>query len=454
MKRTPTPGPISDSQNVELDVLLNEYNNSSVEYGEVLSQYRQQISLLNYYVTIFTGVLLFLFTSTKENTVFDGQRINTEYIFAIGLTFSLALLYYIYSNAIDIVYNLYLVEGKRATLEKRINRQASAPDLLNWDSDVVRHFNEDMTQRMGWLNPSILTAIAGGSIVIVITAIHCFLAFLLVPSFTLKYYFTIIACIISAFLLHQFVILHSTGKKYIFDYIYSRNAIQSPSPQLRFDPTLLPIVTFFAGAMAFVMFSIREDAFWYTSPVDLPYVFIWSMSIGDTFLLPVINYKLGNLIFNKLGMEAIRPNKPLVKAWGPFLAVIAIATTAISHYAWAIDPYSDFIAIQPGVLTIGGWWHLVFSGVQAFLFGVFFLGWFLAIRTRNNAAISYSKNLWWWVFSFALLMIANFIHQYLFVFDQTFFEALVSAKFTLVPVIVAIGMRAYLVGIERKPVEI
>ena len=448
MERDENPHALAASEAQQLDILKQEYNNASVEYNEVLSEYRKQISLLNYYVTIFTGVLLFLFTTTRENNPFEGRQINSEYILAFALIFSISLLYYIYSNAIDIVYNLYLVEAKRASLEKKISSLLSQPDLLNWDSQVVRHFNEDLVFKRGWLNPSILTAAGGGVTVIVITVIHCVLSFILLPDFELKYYFTIVVCITTSFLLHQFAILHTTGKKYIFDYVYKQNAVQVRFKRARFDVSYVPILTFLVGPLAFIIFSIKEDAFWYTSSAHFPFVFIWTMSVGDTLLLPIINYMIANLIFNLVG-SAIQRHKPFIRGWVGVMCVAAIALSSVSHYAWANDQFTDFIAMTPGVLTIGGWWHWAFSSVQIFLLGLFFVMWAVAIRERDTEAIAYSRKLWWWVFAFSSLMLANFAHQYVTVYDRPFFESLALAKFTFVPPLAVIVLRVLLTRTQR-----
>ena len=449
MERDENPNALAASEAQQLDILKQEYNNASVEYNEVLSEYRKQISLLNYYVTIFTGVLLFLFTSTRENNPIEGRQINSEYILAFALIFSISLLYYIYSNAIDIVYNLYLVEAKRASLEKKINVLLSQPDLLNWDSQVVRHFNEDLVFKRGWLNPSILTAAGGGVTVIVITVIHCVLSFILLPNFDLKFYFTIVVCVITSFLLHQFAILHTTGKKYIFDYVYKQNAVQARFKRARFDVSYVPILTFLVGPLAFIIFSIKENAFWYTGAADFPYVFIWTMSVGDTLLLPIINYKFSNLFFNLIGSPARQRHNRFIRGWVAVTALIAVALSSISHHAWANDRFTDFIAMTPGILTIGGWWHWAFSVLQIFIFGLFFVMWGVAIRERDGEAIAYSRKLWWWVFAFSCLMLANFAHQYLTVYDRPFFESLALAKFTFVPPLVVILLRMILTRSER-----
>ncbi len=433
----------------QLDVLKHEYNNSSVEYNEILKEYRKQTNLMNYYITAFTGVLLFLFSTIKETTSFGILHLDSEYIFSFTLTFSISLLYYIYSNGVDIVYNLYLVEAKRAVLEQRINKMILDTNLLNWDSKIVRHFNETLVYNRGWFNPSFLTGIASAFSIIMITIIHCLLAYQLIPNLDFKYYFTIVSCIVSSFLLHQFFILHSSGRKYIFDYIYSYNSIEKHFIKTKFNIAYIPMLTFLVGSFAFIIFSIKENAFWYTSKVDFPYIFIWTMSVGDTFFLPIINYKLGNLLLNTLEADQIKRNKNFLIQWSIGLFIVSFILNSISHYAWGMDNYTDFMGLIPGQLTIGGWWHWVFSIFEMLLVGFFYLIWFIAIKENNLNAIEQSKKLWWWVFLFSSLMIANFIQQYFTVYNQPIFEALQSAKFTFVPCLINVAMRIYLLRKEK-----
>lgn len=430
-------------KNEQLDVLITEYNNSSAEYLEVLSEYRKQINLLNYYITVFTGVIIVLFYTLKENDSIRTLPISNEYIFALTLTFSIALLYYIYTNAIDIVYNLYLVEAKRAVLEQRINGIIGDPDLLNWDHKVVRHFNEGLVYRLGWLNPSILTGVAGGIIVIVITVIHCVLAYLLIPTLDFKNYFTIVVWLISSFLLHQFVILHMSGKKYIFDYVYSENPIRFRRTKAMFSVVYFAIATFILGPFAFIIWSLRENAFWNNGGVDLPFLVVWPLSIGDVFLLPVINYMIANLGLNVLEVAGIRRNTKLLTGSLIWIAILSIVASSVSHYAWATDRYTDFVAIVPGKMTVGGWWHWGFSIIQTFVFGVFFVLWRIAVVEKANKAMAYASKVWWLTVAFLSLMIVNTIQQYLLVHDGQGSETLISIAFTSLPLATVILLRFY-----------
>lgn len=436
----------------QIDLLIHEYNNSATEYLEILGEYRKQINLLHYYITIFTGVMIILLSPMKDIEPIASVKLQSEYVFALALVFSLSLLYYIYSNAIDIVYNLYLVEAKRGGLELRLNKLVGVDSLLSWDSKVVLHFNEDIVFRKGWLNPSVLTATASGMIVIVITTIHCVLAYLLMPTLEFKYYFVIVAWIISSFLLHQFAVLHTSGKKYIFDYVYAQGALILGRGKVRTTVSFVPILTFLIGSFAFAVFSLKEDAFWPTSRVSFPYLYIWSMSLGDTFLLPIINYKIADLFFNILPRGYVLRGRRLLFRWGVALAIIAIGLSTLTHYSWVTDEYTDFIAINPGVITVGGLWHAVFSVFQTFLFGIYYVLWWIAIRGKSGRAVEAATRLWWWVLAFSALMIANFVQQYLTVYDGTLLDSLVDAKFTLLPLGINIVLGLILKNsMRRKP---
>lgn len=188
--------------------------------------------------------------------------------------------------------------------------------------------------------------------------------------------------------------------------------------------------------------------------MDFPFIFIWTMSIGDTLLLPIINLKIGLIFIDKLTSVDKQKNKRLLWVWASVIFSLSFIFNSITHYNWAMDDFSDFMGLIPGEITIGGWWHYLFSVAEMFLIGMFYVLWFVTIKEKNLSALRFIKRSWWWIFAFSTLMIANFFQQYFTVYNQPFLEALSSAKFTFFPVLTTLILRLILYGMERKKLDI
>ena len=438
----------------KLEVLKLEYSNTCVEYNDILKEYRKHTNLLNFYTTAFTGVLLFIISAINENNKFNID-IDRNYIISITLIFSISLLYYIYSSVIDVVYNLYLVEAKRASLEIKINDSVGSLNLLNWDSKVIRFFNEEFRFKNGWVNPSILTGFATTFGFFIISMTHCIISFILFPNSNFSIIYTLIIFSITIILLHQFFLLQFVGRNFIFKKIYEFNNLKLKLVNNNFSLLIIPILTFILGGLAFIFFSIKESSFWISSSVDFPYILIWTMSVGDTLLLPYINWRVGKIYFKIIDKRIIKKHRNLLFKWVLIVIVSSILINSISHYIWANDEFIDFLSISSGNLTIGGWWHLIFSVIQMFIIGMFFVIWYVSkIEKKRRSVSKYFLKTWYWIIIFSSLMIANFVQQYFDIYKDklTFFEALLQAKFTFAPLalVIIFGFVALKKSISQK----
>jgi hypothetical protein len=91
--------------------------------------------------------------------------------------------------------------------------------------------------------------------------------------------------------------------------------------------------------------------------------------------------------------------------------------------------------------------------VEMFAIAFSFVLWSIAIRTGNKRAVESARVIWYWVMGFSSLMIANFIHQYVYVYDQAIIGALVAAKFTFVPLLASWGLGLILSRRARRSVN-
>ena len=67
----------------------------------------------------------------------------------------------------------------------------------------------------------------------------------------------------------------------------------------------VPLITFFSGFLSFALLSIYYKVFWVTSNYDIPLIYNVSVMVGDSILLPIFNYMVFNLYFNKLGLRRL-----------------------------------------------------------------------------------------------------------------------------------------------------
>ena len=212
---------------------------------------------------------------------------------------------------------------------------------------------------------------------------------------------------------------------------------------------IISLATFILGPLPFILFSIQTNTLLPANNVDFPFVFIWTMSIGDTILLPIINAKIGLLFFDKL--STVEKNKNVRFLWilASMIFILSFFFNSITHYSWAMDNFSDFMGLLPGDMTIGGWWHYIFSILEMFLIGFFYILWHVAIKENNTTALTFIKKSWWWIFAFSTLMIANFFQQYFTVYNEPFLEALKAAKFTFLPLIATVALRLMFFYLEK-----
>lgn len=161
--------------------------------------------------------------------------------------------------------------------------------------------------------------------------------------------------------------------------------------QYPIDLKIVPIVTFMTGFFTFLTLSIYYEVFWMDSKYDVPLIYNMSVMLGDSILLPIINYKIFNLFFNLLRKQVL--NKQFV-FWGIFGLLISILINYYSHRFWTQDQFTDFIGFSIGTYSIIGYWHLIFSILQVFILMIFPYLWYQSIQRNNFQAMRYARNIW------------------------------------------------------------
>ena len=208
-----------------------------------------------------------------------------------------------------------------------------------------------------------------------------------------------------------------------------------PTNQTKINFVSVPIITFFLGFFSFLTFSIYYQVFWVNSEYDVPLIYNMSVMVGDSILLPIINFKIFSLYFNLLGKR--KPNKHFIK-WLLFAFIVSSLSNVFSHSTWINDDFTDFVGFSQGNFSLIGYWHLIFSIFQMMILLAFPYLWYYSIKMNNGKSVKYSFHIWIYFFLFTLLGTFDMINKYLFVYDKTLYYTIKSEGFPFITSILAI----------------
>ena len=200
---------------------------------------------------------------------------------------------------------------------------------------------------------------------------------------------------------------------------------------------IVPIATFFTGFFSLFILSWHFEVLWTTSKYDVPLIYNASVMIGDSVLLPIINYRIFLSGFNFLSGK--RSNHHFL-IWLLISVVLSVALNIITHNTWKNDNISDFISFSDENFSVTGYWHLVFSIIQTiiFLFLPFF--WIAGIKNADLITVKYSIRTWIFFFLFTILSFFDVLNKHLFVYKSSFSQAIKIEGFPFATSLLAIGL--------------
>ena len=203
------------------------------------------------------------------------------------------------------------------------------------------------------------------------------------------------------------------------------------------NKSLVALLTFICGFLSFLLLSLYYKVFWFTPDVDVPLCINFSVMFGDSILLPLINLRFFQLVFNSGGIKKMIPKKKFI-----ILAVVCLfISTVINifiHHSWVNDPYTDFVGFAVGNYSLTGYWHLVFSIIEStILFGIFVTYFMVQNHPDIDTIRKYSK-LSLLILIFTCLALFDFLNKYLFVYEQGFLQSLFTDRFSFVTPVVAL----------------
>jgi hypothetical protein len=120
--------------------------------------------------------------------------------------------------------------------------------------------------------------------------------------------------------------------------------------------------------------------FWINSQYDFPLVLIPAVFIGDSLILPVLNYRIYFAL--KHVMVFLKPRTVYTAVL--FCLLISIAINSYTHYLWFHDDFTGFMDPQIGKISMAGWWHFMFSIFQMSIILLFSAFWLLTIKQQDE----------------------------------------------------------------------
>jgi len=195
---------------------------------------------------------------------------------------------------------------------------------------------------------------------------------------------------------------------------------------------LIPILTLSFGFIPFCLLSIYYDVFWIDTKYDVPLVYNISVMLGDSLLLPFINYLIFKIILIDITFKQLLVKKAAILRWISVSLFLSIVINYSAHLTWKNDFYSDFISIDGLTFLPSGCWHLIFSILEMTILFLFPLLWYITIRSKNINGIKHSTKIWAFLFLFSILASFDMLMKFFFVYELTFTETLKTDYFAFI----------------------
>lgn len=127
---------------------------------------------------------------------------------------------------------------------------------------------------------------------------------------------------------------------------------------------IAPIATLLFGFIPSLILSIHYKVFFLSSSYNIPLCINASVMLGDSILLPIINYYIIRALIkykNQFWLD-LRWDGVLLFL-SSMLFIGAILSIAI-HLYWVGDDVTDFVGLKKGVISVPGITHLIFTSLQ------------------------------------------------------------------------------------------
>lgn len=426
-----------------VDILLKEYDHRFQEILHHLERYDKQADYLNLFLTSIIGVGGLLFSDKMRGYLTSSSTIKPQWIYASFLVFGGFLLFYLFSSIVNSLFMLYLNGGRIAAIEIEVNERFGEC-LLNWDSVAMPHFFRLKSVGKGlWIRPTVLAGLWILLIFLLVCGILGFLCLEFAPELSLLYIPVI--TFLAVFHIHQWALLNSVGRSTITKFFTSKTEeVSNISLKLEHLACLLPVLS----VTVIVLYSLHIGAFSFNSKYDFPVLAIPSIYIGDLLILPILNYEIVRWF-----KEFYAPRDVFLNVKSGLVACMAFGFDAYTHYLWIHDPWSGFMDLSYGHLTLAGWVHFFFSNFEVWLVLLFLVLW---TSSANTKAIQAGKNAGRVFVIFTVLGIADLLIKHFYVLKEGGWNWLLvrEAAVSLLPFLTGLCVYRYVIRKTRKEIKI
>lgn len=356
--------------NIEIDILLKDIDYRREEIMYFTRKFNDNSKIINTF-SVILGVLLsaVIFHRPYDfaNHLLIEFNVGVDTYSIIVLIGATIFLYYLISERLSLLCHIYLNGSRIKHIERIINANFDK-ELIIWESKIIENYYfYNFSKSKLWVNPTYLLGISYGIIVLYISCVLILLAYrILIPSWFVFYASSI--GLLTMFFFIQTIEVNRTGKRYLdslfensSDLVYmNRNTFSFFNLIWLINRKyLVSIITFIAGFFMFFVFSLFSDSFFLSSKVDFPLLVFPTILLGDSVILPVINYRIFRSLKLLKGKMCLQIYIIIVISF-----LISCVGNIFIHLLWVNDNYFGFMDFIYGQLSFAGFIHLIFSIVQ------------------------------------------------------------------------------------------
>jgi hypothetical protein len=436
-------------QNDQIEVLLKEYDALRAEINIANTQYRRTVGLSYLYLPALvtaTGIFSSAAQNGSSSILAAMKSSSAQELWLCILSLAILMGFSLFANALDSLSMMLLMGTRCARIEQRINQELGGT-FLEWDSRVLpRWFSASYIGKGLWIKPQVLLAAWTFLFVGATNAFLCVIAFIVAPHYSLI--FSISVAVITLFNILQWLLTFVTGAAEM------RRIINSPgdepsrtivSFELSSETTLAPtlreawpivLVSVVFGPLPLALCAILTNSFWPSSPHPFPFLKILSVALGDSLLLPVFNayaFRLFRLYARRLSVGTSRLGFYVMGT-----IVAALGGQYWLHSAWASDQYTGFMDLTKGAISVAGWWHLIYAGLETTVVLTYLFIWITSIAVDGNSHRVAATG-WRWFVAYCSLGIVDLVLHWRTAFvNLRFFEVLRIESPNLIKLLLAL----------------
>ncbi len=404
---------MTESTNKEdsiLKVLLEEYDQRRNEIIAQKQRYDKQEQILNAYVSLAATLVLGIISGSVSAGTFSAKISNIPSgICAIVLTIVVLVAFYQISNLMESLYLIHAHSARSAAVENKINQHVNSECLLLWDSQIApRIFSPKFQFALPFIGPNILVGVWSLSVFLGLIGLLSYVCWNFAPGYFWLWFSGVL--FFSIYHVYDWFLLAIRERPRL-------DSIVTDGPKSYEDPSWVPgqgllvfLGTFCFGFLPLLVLSIQTKSFRLSSAVSVPLMLIPSVFLGDSILLPIFNGRAWMLVAPNLHNLSNDLKKLLIVA-GVASVVFSTGVMLFEHMLWLKDPYTGFIKLSVGHLSMAGVWHLLFSSMEMAAIAWFLFFALLFMREPQRIPRRALLQTWGVVWLYSMLCIPDYLFR-------------------------------------------